>query len=472
MMTSPRSKIRFLSVEGVSVASMHSGWFSDWVNREPKITLDLQTNGGKIMATLTVENVGPIRKAEFEVKKHTVFIGPQGSGKSTLAKLIAICSDAELLPNPLSTPESLPSKYNIESYFGDDTSIHYRNSFYWVNYKNLFDFHLTEFSQQILNKQIEEYRITNSTDEYLLNFLNYKQYIPQNREHIKRTGSIGNVGSTNLNFYSAFFKNYALKELGLYIPAERTLTAVLSNAIWSLVYSDVSLPKAITLFGRQFEEARNAQTQLDVPFLKVKYERKNGQDFIEYQPGKLISLAQSASGYQSIIPLLLVVEYQRQQSRRRFIIEEPELNLYPTAQKDLIYSLMGGLQPKLDEDDTDTGFPYKLPIIFKPTEYQDAEWVITTHSPYVLSSLNILMLAYKIAQRSDELRAEVEKIIPARCWINPDEFAAYYVDKGTVRSIISETTGLIDDNELDDVSDTLADEQNKLFALSRSIARV
>ena len=42
------------------------------------------------MAKLTVKNVGPIREDEFEVKKHTVFIGPQGSGKSTLAKLIAI----------------------------------------------------------------------------------------------------------------------------------------------------------------------------------------------------------------------------------------------------------------------------------------------------------------------------------------------------------------------------------------------
>jgi predicted ATPase len=50
------------------------------------------------MATLTVENVGPIRKAELDIKKHTVFIGPQGSGKSTLAKLIAIGGDKDVLP--------------------------------------------------------------------------------------------------------------------------------------------------------------------------------------------------------------------------------------------------------------------------------------------------------------------------------------------------------------------------------------
>ena len=38
---------------------------------------------------LIVKNFGPIREAELDLKKLTVFIGPQGSGKSTLAKLVA-----------------------------------------------------------------------------------------------------------------------------------------------------------------------------------------------------------------------------------------------------------------------------------------------------------------------------------------------------------------------------------------------
>lgn len=218
------------------------------------------------------------------------------------------------------------------------------------------------------------------------------------------------------------------------------------------MHSDINLPKALTLFGRDYEQARNAISTLDIPFLNIKYLYENGMAQVLSGNTKSLDLARSASGYQSIIPLLLVIEHQRHQGPCFFIIEEPELNLYPTAQKDLIYALVGGLNPD--------------------AEYQDkAEWVITTHSPYVLSSLNTLMLAHKVAQRSDELRAEVEKVIPARCWINPDEFAAYYVDNGTVRSIISEKTGLIADNELDDVSEDLADEQDKLFALSRSVPR-
>ena len=110
---------------------------------------------------------------------------------------------------------------------------------------------------------------------------------------------------------------------------------------------------------------------------------------------------------------------------------------------------MGGLDPTVD--------------------YKEAEWVITTHSPYVLTSFNTLMLAYKVAQKSDELRAEVEKIIPSRCWINPDDFVAYYVDNGTVRNIMGEKTGMIADSELDNVSEDFAGEQDQLLALYRSV---
>ena len=60
--------------------------------REPKAgdTVKFADNQHVYMATLTVKNVGPIWEADIEVKKHTIFIGPQGTGKSTLAKLIAI----------------------------------------------------------------------------------------------------------------------------------------------------------------------------------------------------------------------------------------------------------------------------------------------------------------------------------------------------------------------------------------------
>jgi predicted ATPase len=345
------------------------------------------------MATLSVRNVGPIREADFEVKKHTVFIGPQGSGKSTLAKLIAIGGD-EKVPS-FTQWDDFTLKYNIKSFIIPDHS-----SFIFSD---------------------------------------------NNNEKLVGCGA-GPTPEIGWGFWSKIENTNQWPTS--YIPAERALFPILSDTLWSLLSANVNLPDSLIIFGQYFEKSRNDNQQFFIPFLDINYERKNGRDLVFFDLKKSILLAQSASGYQSIIPLLLVVEHQRRQAKRRFIIEEPELNLYPTTQKDLIYNLMSGLDPAVT--------------------YQEAEWVITTHSPYVLSSFNTLMLAWKVAQRSDALQAEVEKMIPARSWINPDEFAAYYVDNGTVESIISAETGLINDSRLDDVSEDFAGEQDFLFDLYRS----
>ncbi|GAB4038505.1 AAA family ATPase [Spirosoma jeollabukense] len=390
------------------------------------------------MAKLTVKNVGPIREAELEVKKHTVFIGPQGSGKSTLAKLIAIGGDGDIIKD-VDVDQDILKKYTINNYVEDNFEFDFTTDTHTINSKN---------SKLELIYQEEQ-------DKPIFSENTFKSFL--NDIQKSATKEIVIEGLKDRELFNELLTKFVIERkifsiTSSYIPAERTLLALLNDAIWSLIYSNVDFPKSIISFARQFEQARNFIKILNIDFLDVKYGLTSVTHklFINNKK-KFIDLADSASGYQSIVPLLLVVEHQRRQSRRRFIIEEPELNLYPTAQKDLIYSLIGGLQPDVT--------------------YQEAEWVITTHSPYVLSSFNTLMLAYKVAQRSEELRVEVEKIIPSRCWINPDEFAAYYVDNGTVRSIISEKTGLIADNELDDVSDDLADEQDKLFALSRSVTR-
>lgn len=400
------------------------------------------------MAKLTVKNVGPIQEAEVEVKKHTLFIGPQGSGKSTLAKLIAIGGDSSLSKPSIRDMESLVIRFNLNAFIDSErTYWSFIDNSYNLIFSKGLQFNLTEYGKNILSKNLALFVKQNAV---------YSQVLPLDdfRNSTQWSGNSpifsGNAMAHSLNFYQQslpiLFGYYSTL-----IPTERHLFPLFSDSIWSLLNADISLPEPVKAFGLEFERARNQRNQLQIPFLNIRYNREDGRDLIYYSDNDAIILSQSASGYQAIVPLLVTVEQQRQQSQRRFIIEEPELNLYPTAQKDLIYSLMGGLQPDV--------------------EYQDAEWVITTHSPYVLSSFNTLMLAYKVAQRSDELRTEVEKIIPARCWINPDEFAAYYVDNGTVRSIISEKTGLIADNELDDVSEDLAGEQDQLLELSRSVPR-
>ncbi|WP_018621270.1 AAA family ATPase [Spirosoma luteum] len=391
------------------------------------------------MAKLTVKNVGPIREAEVEVKKHTVFIGPQGSGKSTLAKLIAIGGDTQLFPGAIT--EIFLEKYGISTYISTDTKVDYLDDLYSISFENN-----KEFIAPKVNDRIE------SMYEVLA-----RRYIDSSNDLSNRwIKKLSGVEAQDVlkNFdesKSAFLilLENLLTHPSIYIPAERTIISLLSYHIWGIVSSGADLPDIVTQFGSSFEFARNYIKRLEIPYLDILYSLEAGSDMVYSDKSGHVILSKSASGYQSIIPLLLVVEHQRRQSQRHFIIEEPELNLFPTAQKDLIYNLMGGLDPTID--------------------YKEAEWVITTHSPYVLTSFNTLILAHKVAQKSDELRAEVEKIIPSRCWINPDEFAAYYVDKGTVRSIMGEKTGLIADSELDNVSEDFAGEQDQLLNLYRSV---
>lgn len=407
------------------------------------------------MAKLTVKNVGPIREAEIDVKKHTVFIGPQGTGKSTLAKIIAISSDREAIFKK----DPLLNKYNIKSYVKRSSYASFLTDYVFVELKhNMLKNSLTREGDKTL-KTLKNLKKESSEVRDSLKFI---------WKVVKKFNPNTNDNGDNISVDDATLKLFQEVKLKIeqiedksnkiqdpitkivYIPAERTLISILSSSLWSLINSNTSIPEIVTTFASYFENAR-VKSKVSIPFLNLNYIHKRGMDTLITNTGTSIVLDQSASGYQSIIPLLLVVEHQRRQTQHRFIIEEPELNLYPTAQKHLIYSLIGGLQPDVT--------------------YQDAEWVITTHSPYVLTSLNTLMLAYKVAQRSDELRTEVEKMIPARCWINPDEFAAYYVDGGTVESITNLETGLINDSRLDDVSEDFAGEQDVLFDLLRT-ARV
>ncbi len=400
------------------------------------------------MATLSVRNVGPIREADLEIKKYTVFIGPQGSGKSTLAKLIAILSPR----NRKKFNQKIFNDYSIADYITNDSTAAFVENMFRSKIEN---------TQINYTDAAENSPLSSSLDTPA------KPSAPSNQEitlieaweKLRKDALNRGVESSNVvkEFISQVIETNQQGHLfpeieEPYIPTERNVFSMLSDAVWSLLNNDVNLPQFIKLFGRLFEQSRNSQSQLHIPFLNIRYSRENGRDLVYYEPDKAIPLSQSASGHQAIIPVLLVVEQQRRNAQRRFIIEEPELNLYPTTQKDLIYNLVSGLDPNAN--------------------YHDAEWVFTTHSPYILSSLNTLLLAYKVAHQNDDLRAEVEKIIPARHWINPDDFAAYYVDEGTVRSIIQKdaglVNGLIDDNELDDVSGLLADEQNQLLDLYRN----
>lgn len=156
-----------------------------------------------------------------------------------------------------------------------------------------------------------------------------------------------------------------------------------------------------------------------------------------------LKLSETASGIQSVTPLLVLLEHlsRNTEQAQSFIIEEPELNLYPTAQRDLVYWLL----EKCTQGDNDL--------------------TITTHSPYVLSALNLALYANKVATLFPHQHKKVAKLIPEKYWLKAEEFSAYFVAKGDAKSIFDTKTGLLSESQLDEVSGEFADVFDRLTDL-------
>jgi hypothetical protein len=128
--------------------------------------------------------------------------------------------------------------------------------------------------------------------------------------------------------------------------------------------------------------------------------------------------------------------------------EEPELGVFPETQYQ-IAKLIGSLA--------------KSELIWKC-------YAITTHSPYILTAFNNLIEAGQVARNRPELSEQVAKIIPERYWIKEGEFKAYAIEDGKLESILNES-GFVEGNYLDQVSETISDEFDRLIKLEYDHAK-
>jgi hypothetical protein len=124
-------------------------------------------------------------------------------------------------------------------------------------------------------------------------------------------------------------------------------------------------------------------------------------------------------------------------------LEEPEASIFPTTQYELVrlFARMGH-EPNLD-----------------------FSWVITTHSPYILSAFSNLLEAWQVGHMDAERAYLTRKVIDEKYWVNPDEFRAYEIKDRVLKSIVAEDTRLIDSNFLDEVSETTGAEFDELLRI-------
>ncbi len=159
------------------------------------------------------------------------------------------------------------------------------------------------------------------------------------------------------------------------------------------------------------------------------------------QGGKYILFHLASSGQQEVAWLLNIIAYyldayNRTGGKTMFIIEEPETHLYPTAQKELMEI-----------------------IAFIANQLQS--FFITTHSPYVLGSLNNLLYA---ANQPKRLKKKIAEIIPEKYQLK--KIDAFYLKNGGMEPAIdNDMKPLIENGLIDDVSHELNDEIDRMIDL-------
>jgi len=376
------------------------------------------------MDRLVVKNFGPLKDIDIEINKINLFIGENGSGKSVLGKLLTILTNLEVMKEENFFQKLnefqinyIESKTLIRLFLSgeENTYIRFRKNKLDIG-KNIKEF-LIELDKN--NKFLDNKNFFKSLE----NILNTDELLKFNKESKER--------SSNNFIYNKITKSQ-------YIPAERNLISLFNKYVTTFITADIPLPKFLLNFSSQYVRAREEINELSL--LNMQYKFENDSERIYYNEKDSLLLEQSSSGIQSALPLYLTVKYFVKK-HKSIIIEEPEQNLFPKAQKETVQYII--------EQVSDNNHLFMM-----------------THSPYVLSTLNNLIFAHKVAQMSKKTKEQVKELVKEEQWINPDDFSAYYLENGVARSIKS-SRGLISDNEIDDISEEMGDEFNTLMEIYR-----
>ena len=259
------------------------------------------------METLIVKNFGAVKDVTVELKNLTIFIGKTGTGKSTLAKLIAIFRQPQFYYKAKSF-QSLLTEFKISDFLQKDTFISYESSIFSFSYTH--------------NKEIE-IALTTSFEGTINNFLREK-----NANY--------NIDEDLIEKTTKIFLNQAVPQ-NIYIPTERMLFSLFDEWKYEEKYKEI-LPFVLEEFGKYLNRATQKLSDYKVDMFGVSYQKVGTKNYVKLANEKMLKLSVAASGMQTVIPALLVMDYYSSDKdhKKSFVFEEPELNLFPTAQKALV----------------------------------------------------------------------------------------------------------------------------------------
>lgn len=423
------------------------------------------------MHSIHVENFSCIQDACLKLSKLTVLIGPQASGKSLLSKLVYFFNNIALEHRG-----SNEIKKSIDD-FKSSIRIRFLEWFpvsAWGNEQFKIEYVLGNYSIRLIRTKYggaltDNVRIWLSKDvEY------FHKRAFELRSRLSARISDGSSDEEYWDLRSKIDNEVRLifdKTLGneslssqLFIPAGRAFFTSAGKAITAFEHARMFDPVTLAFgkrlanyrdrggFGRSVgsgQRTRDSALTQASDILGGRVVIEKGAEFLRTADGRLVPFGSLSSGQQELLPLLMMldsVNIPLPQGRRRFVfIEEPEAHLFPAAQSRII----------------------ELFAAFAQVSTQNAI-LLTTHSPYVLSKINNLILAGQLGSKSSPtIVAATKEIVPEEFWLPPPTVTAYALQDGKAQEII-DSEELIDAEYLDKVSGDIAREFNRLLEVEIS----
>lgn len=377
--------------------------------------------------SILIKNLGPIKDIYIEnVKPFTVLIGESGSGKSTLMKAIALF-------------RWIYKMHNIRSYLKHSNIS-----------KSPFRFRMETY---LKNCGFEQF-IKNETEIiYTTNFDSGKSYeIKFIKNKLFGTGNNELINEEDIYFNKISFISETRNIIPLWSDKGASFTGGYLGFYFHEVYRD-------------FDLASEALKELEIKFLNLKFSIKktnSGKKYtIQSKTNDVfeIDFKNSSSGTQTSVPISLIAQYFSKKfnfedafnrsvlnylsntdnltdfkaiknlseiNKKIFIhIEEPELSLFPDAQTQLINDLVNKCFISNDNS---------------------IELFLSTHSPYIINHLNLLIKAF-----------DKEKLIDG-AKINYENLAVYQVVNGKLENLIAQNERLVNTNPLSETINNIYDQ--------------
>lgn len=439
------------------------------------------------MQKIRISHLGPVRELEMDIKDFNLLIGEQATGKSTVAKAIYFF---RIIKTTMT--DYLCQLYDTSLYNGNDVGKGFSNvlkkelksvfislfgyswdldkrlylkyeyaSDIWIDVK-LFEKRKKYISVRYSQKLTQEIRclekealdlykqrsdtttisLAYASKERLRNYDNFKNSVNRIFDDFKETYYI----PAGRSMITLLVNNRSLIESDNLDLITRQFMQIIDNIHGAFSDGIRNVHKRYPDGERKFDVGKTAE--MLISDLKGDYQYSAGKEYIIIQDNdssnEKIPINFASSGQQEILWLLNQLYVLMLKKENAFvIIEEPEAHLYP------------GLQNKVVE------------FIAYFANINCSSILITTHSPYILTSVNALYCAGKIVKDYPDLVKKVYDIIGNKCEIIPANVTAFKINKDTsIQNLVSESFEEINTEMIDEISDCVNEKYVELFYLA------